>query len=258
MQRATTAAARLAGGRAFAAGLALLALVALLAWGASPYGRYLSHAYEPAGAGGQAGAIAAFLGGWLLMTTAMTLPVAGGLVLAFDRRTEARDERERLRLRLLLIAGLLAVWLLVGYLFRAADVLVHAAVDASGWLSARPGLVAALTLAVAGVFQFLPLKRRCLAACRAPHAFVARGWTDADPHRDALRIGVAYGRSGVGCCWALMLVMFGLGTTHAALMAGLAAVMAAERFAPARVPVGALAGAVLLGAAAAVALSAAT
>lgn len=224
--------ARLLDGRALAAALAVLALVALLAWGASPYGRYLSHGHQPESAVGQGAAIALFLAGWLLMTTAMMLPTATGLLRTFDRVTQARPEAERLRLRLALVAGFLVVWLVVGYLFRAADVLVHAAVDSAGWLGARPQLVAAAALATAGAFQFSPLKHRCLTACRSPRMFVMTGWHGRRPRAEALRIGIAYGRSCVGCCWALMLVMFGLATANVALMLALAAVMAGERFAP--------------------------
>ncbi len=247
-------AARLLGPRALTAALALLALVALLSWGASPYARFLHHEYEPASAGGQALAIGFFLAGWLLMCTAMMLPTTTALVRAFDRLTQARPVRERARLRLLLVAGFLAVWLLVGYLFRALDILVHAAVDAVGWLGARPGLVAAATLALAGAYQFAPLKQRCLTACRSPRSFLAGGWSGGRPVADALRIGIAYGRSCVGCCWALMLVMFGLGMANVALMLALAAVMAAERFAPPRLHLGAATGTILLGASAFVAI----
>jgi predicted metal-binding membrane protein len=255
--RAATA-ARLLDGRALAFALAGLSLTALLAWGASPYARYLSHRYEPASASGQAVAIAFFLAGWLLMTAAMTLPTATGLMRAFDRLTQARPSRERLRLRLALVAGFLAVWLLVGYLFRAADVFVHLLVDSVGWLGARPQLVAAAALATAGLFQFSPLKHRCLSACRSPRSFVVGGWRGASPAADALRIGIAYGRSCVGCCWALMLVMFGVGSASLALMLALAAAMVSERFAPAplRRRLGGTLGALLLGLAAAVAAGA--
>ena len=225
-------AARLLDGRALAAALAALALAALLAWGASPYARYLSHAYEPASVAGQAEALALFLGGWLLMSTALMLPAASELLRLFDRVVGARPSAERLRLRLLVVAGFLAVWLLVGYVFRSADVGVHATVDAIGWLGARPALIGASALALAGAFQFSSLKHRCLTRCRTPRAFIVSGWGGARPRADALRIGFAYGRSCVGCCWALMLVMFGVGTANLAVMLALAAVTAGERYAP--------------------------
>jgi predicted metal-binding membrane protein len=228
-------AARLLDGRALAAALAALALAALLAWSLSPYGRYLSHAYEPASVAGQAGAIALFLGGWLLMTTAMMLPTASGLLRTFDRVTQARPAPERRRLRRALVAGFLLVWLLVGSLFRFGDVWIHVTVDALPWLSAHAGLVAASALALAGAFQFSGLKHRCLTACRSPRSFILGGWHGQRPRAEALWIGVAYGRSCAGCCWALMLVMFAAGGANLALMLGLGAVMAAERHAPAAI-----------------------
>lgn len=244
-------AARLLGPRPLTATLALSALVALVGWEASPYGRYLHHEYEPASAGGQAVAIALFLAGWLLMCAATMLPATIPLAGAFDARLAQRRPRTgagpaaRARARLLLAAGVLAVWLLVGYLFRSLDVLIHAAVDGVGWLGARPGLVAAATLAVAGAYQFAPAKRRCLRACR-----------DATPAPTPLRTGIVHGRACVGSCWALMLVMFGLGMSHPALMLGIAALTSAERFAPRRLRLSHAAGAALLGAAAIVAVAA--
>jgi predicted metal-binding membrane protein len=248
-------AARLSDGRALVAGLAGLALVALLTLGASPYAQYLDHAYQPAGAAGQAGAVGLYVVGWLLMTAAMMLPTTTGMVRAFDRVTRTRPDA--LRLRLALVAGFLGVWLLVGYGFRAADIVVHAGVDSIGWLAARPSLVGAAALALAGAYQFSALKHRCLTACRSPRSFILRGWTGRRPRADALRIGAAYGRSCVGCCWALMLVMFGVGMANVAWMLALAAVMAAERFAPRALQarLGHATGVVLLGAAVAVSVS---
>jgi predicted metal-binding membrane protein len=224
---------RLGEGRLLVAGLAALSFLALLAWGASPYAQYLDHAHQPSSAGGQVGATVVYVAGWLLMTTAMMLPTATRLVRAFERVTRSRVDAARLRLEL--IGGFLLVWLGVGYLFRAADILVHAGVDASGWLAGHSALVGAASLALAGAYQFSGLKHRCLTACRSPRSFIFRGWGGGRAHADAVRIGADYGRSCAGCCWALMLVMFGVGTTNVGWMLALAAVMAGERFAPARV-----------------------
>jgi predicted metal-binding membrane protein len=234
--------ARAAGGPALVAGLALFSLLALVAWGASPYARWLDHAHAPS----SPSSMLVYLAGWLLMTAAMMLPTTLGLVGVFARVLGARPDRRKLQLGL--VSGFLAVWLAVGYTFRALDVLVHAAVDASAWLSARPSLIGAASLALAGAYQFSPVKHRCLTNCRSPRSFVLRGWTGARPRADALRIGAAYGRSCASCCWALMLVMFGIGAASLGWMLALATVMGGERFLPerARVRLEPLLGAVLL------------
>jgi predicted metal-binding membrane protein len=207
--------------------LTLLAWVAIVAWGASPWGRYLDHAGEEGRGLGAAAAVSLFAAGWALMILAMMLPTAHGLLDAFGRVTRRRPRRGALQS--LVVAGFVGAWLVVGYAFRVADEGVHAAVAAVGWLEARPQLVAASAFALAGAYQFSPLKARCLTACRSPRSFVLQRWGAGRAPVDALRIGLAYGWSCVGCCWALMLVMFAVGTASVAWMLGLAVAIAIEK-----------------------------
>ena len=212
--------------------VALTAIAALVAWRASPYARYLSHAYQPPSLLGQGEATAIFLGGWTLMIAATMLPATHGVLRAFATMTRRRGDR--VQLLVLVAAGFVAVWVGVGYTFRALDIAVHAVVDATAVLRDRPQLVGASALLLAGAFQFTELKRRCLTACRSPTSFLYVHWRGERPARDALRIGTAYGASCVGCCWALMLVMFGLGAGSVAWMLAIGAVLAAERSLPVR------------------------
>jgi predicted metal-binding membrane protein len=209
---------------------ALTAASLLVAWGASPHARYLSHEYQPASAAGQAGAMGLFLVSWTLMIAAMMLPATLGLLRAFAMVTRRRVDRSKLALTVAI--GFLATWLVVGYAFRVLDVAVHGIVDTSAWLQDRPRLIAASALAIAGAFQFSDLKRRCLTACRAPASFLYRHWHGTRPSRDALHIGAAYGASCVGCCWAVMLVLFGVGAGSLVWMVVIGGLMAIERLAP--------------------------
>jgi predicted metal-binding membrane protein len=97
-------------------------------------------------------------------------------------------------------------------------------------------------LAGAGLFQFSALKYRCLEQCRTPFAFVASRWHGRAPAREALRLGIDHGLFCVGCCFALMLVMFVVGTASIGWMIALAALMAAEKNLPGgtrlRLPIG--------------------
>jgi predicted metal-binding membrane protein len=207
-------------------GLAATAWLAVWLWGASPYARYLGHEADAAGASKWT-VLALFLAGWTLMIVAMMLPTATGLLRAFGRVVRARPDRARLQV--LVALAFLAVWLMVGYLFRALDESLHALVAATGPLRDRPALLGAGCLILAGLYQFTPLKSRCLTACRSPRGFIYRYWGGGRPAVDALRIGLAYGRSCVGCCWMLMLILFALGTASLAWMLGLSALMALEK-----------------------------
>jgi predicted metal-binding membrane protein len=87
-------------------------------------------------------------------------------------------------------------------------------------------------LAGAGLFQFSRLKYHCLDRCRTPFGFVAQHWRGTAPLRRALRLGLDHGLYCVGCCWAIMLLMFIVGTGNVGWMLALGAVMAVEKNAP--------------------------
>jgi predicted metal-binding membrane protein len=196
-----------------------------------------------------AGAIdpAVFALSWLVMVAAMMLPPSVGFLRCVQRLLAAR--RRTVPLLLTAIGAFALVWLLVGQLFQLGDSVVHAAAGGWPWLHRHTSFITAAALALAGAYQLTPLKRRCLRACRNPTGFVARGWHGRSPARDLAQIGMSYGWSCVGCCWALMLVMFAAGLTSIWLMAGLAAVTGAERYVRrSSITVGLVAATLLLGA----------
>jgi len=104
---------------------------------------------------------------------------------------------------------------------------VHALIHRWGWLAWHPWVIAGSTLSIAGAFQFSPLKERCLAKCRSPLAFLMRYYRRG--MRGAWLLGLSHGTFCLGCCWSLMLVMFGLGVGNIAWMVGLAGVMYMEK-----------------------------
>jgi len=87
-------------------------------------------------------------------------------------------------------------------------------------------------LLLAGLYQFTPLKDRCLQKCRSPLSFVAEHWRGGSERLDAMRLGFRHGLFCLGCCWTLMLLMFAVGGVNLGWMLGLGAVMAAEKSAP--------------------------
>jgi len=227
-----------AGFPALAAGLLALSWAALLIGQATPYGRYLHHGGWTTA--GLAGTICTavpggtwlvpglfYAGGWLLMTAAMMLPTTLPLVRLFDRMIAARPERETLHL--LLIAGYLLAWVAFGLAAHALDRAVHAALADRAWLIEHAAVPGAMILALAGAFQFSALKYRCLDRCRTPLGFIAARWHGRRPRAEAFRLGAAHGAYCVGCCWALMLLMFVVGTGSLGWMLLLGLIMAFEK-----------------------------
>ena len=207
--------------------LAASAWLALWAWGSSPYGRYLHH---EGGIGPLPLEAALFAAGWVLMIIAMMLPSSVPLVMTFGLLVRRR--RRPGALVGLLLAGYLAVWAGFGLAAWLLDRGIHAAVDALPWLAAHPQLILGTTLLAAGLWQFSPLRDRCLDECRSPLGFVMNRWRGVSERREAFAMGVAHGAFCVGCCWSLMLVMFGVGLANVAAMLALGAITAVEKNLP--------------------------
>ena len=215
--------------------LAVLAWLALWLWHASPYGRYLHHGdLAPFDLDGRPGSTAAqavaYVAGWVLMTAAMMLPTTLPLLEVFRRMTRRRNDR--IALLAMVIAGYLVVWLLFGVAAHAVDLALHAALEGGGWLQANAWVFGAGPLLLAGGFQFTHLKYRCLDQCRSPLSFVVQHWRGGDARAQALLLGAHHGAFCVGCCWALMLLMFTVGTGNLGWMLALGVVMAVEKNAP--------------------------
>jgi predicted metal-binding membrane protein len=219
-------------------GLVVLTWVALWAWAASPYGRYLEHggwsALGPAAAlcraipGGEILVPAAlYAAGWIAMTAAMMLPTVLPLLDIFGRLVGRRPDARRLQG--LVVAGYLAVWGAFGLAAHVLDALLLAAIQDVPALAANAWALGAAVIGLAGLYQFTDLKYRCLDQCRTPLSFVMQHWRGGDPARQALRLGVHHGAFCVGCCWALMLLMFVVGTGSVGWMLALASVMAIEK-----------------------------
>jgi predicted metal-binding membrane protein len=212
--------------------LVLLAWLALWGWEGSPYGRYLNHAelahFDPGSAPGEAAAQAAlYVAGWVLMTAAMMLPTTFPLLEIFHRMT--RQRHDRVQLLAMVIAGYLGVWLLFGIAAHAFDIALHEALESGDWLQANAWVFGAGPLLVAGSFQFTQLKYRCLDKCRTPLSFVVQHWRGGGAQTQALLLGAHHGAFCVGCCWALMLLMFAVGTGNLGWMLALGALMAIEK-----------------------------
>ena len=207
--------------------LAIAAWVSLWLWEGSPYSAYLGHDSLGAPTAVSSGL---FTVGWLLMIVAMMLPSSVPLVVTFAALV-GRRARPR-RLVALLLLGYLLIWAGFGLGAWAADRIVHAGVDAIPWLGGHPQVIIAATLLVAGLWQFSPLRDRCLDECRSPLGFVMNRWRGVSEGRDAFLMGVAHGAFCIACCWSLMLVMFGVGLGSLVAMLALGGVTAIEKNLP--------------------------
>ncbi|WP_046468540.1 DUF2182 domain-containing protein [Allosalinactinospora lopnorensis] len=170
-------------------------------------------------------AVLLFIAGWQVMIGAMMLPSTVPVVEEFTR---TRNGRSRGGLAVFL-AAYFAVWTVFGVAALSGDAAVHHLAHNWHWLEERPSLVAAAVLVLAGAYQFLPVKRRCLAECRSPAGLLD---TDGRPDAGAWRPGVRHAIACLGSSWALMLVMFAVGVHTLWVVAALTVVLLAEKTFP--------------------------
>lgn len=161
------------------------------------------------------------------MSAAMMLPTSLPLIRQFDRMTSGRSDRAVLHG--LLIAGYLLAWAGFGVAAHLLDRVLHAGLGGWVWLATHPWAPGAAVLGLAGAFQFSRLKYHCLDRCRTPLGFIMSHWHGPHPWQDAFSLGMAHGTWCVGCCWAIMLLMFVVGVGNVGCMLALGSLMAIEK-----------------------------
>jgi predicted metal-binding membrane protein len=165
---------------------------------------------------------------WQVMTAAMMLPSSLPMVRLYAM-TARRAPSFGLCLSLFLVAYF-AVWTAFAALALVGDMGLHWLVHSWLWLDQHALLIPAATLGLAAAWQLTPLKDACLRECRHPGVFLQRFY--ARGPRAGLLLGLRHGAFCLGCCWALMLVMFAAGVAHLAWMGVLGMVMFGEKVLP--------------------------
>jgi predicted metal-binding membrane protein len=168
---------------------------------------------------------------WTVMMIAMMVPAAAPTVLLYTLVVRRGPDGQRaVRRAYLFVLGYLTVWTA----FAAVSTVLQRALSRSLVLSPMMKVestwLAAAVLAAAGLYQLTPLKSTCLASCRAPAEFLASAWRPGDG--GAWRMGVAHGVVCLGCCWALMLLLFVGGVMNLTVIALLTGVVLIEKLAP--------------------------
>ena len=164
---------------------------------------------------------------WAVMMGAMMLPSALPMILTFTDLATRSGEGARGR-------SFVAAYLLVWFAFSVAATLLQWAFQAMGWVNSmivsRSAALTGLLLVVAGLYQFSPLKKVCLSHCRTPLGFLLGEWRAGE--RGAFVMGLRHGLLCVGCCWALMMLLFAGGVMNLAWIAAVSLAVAVEKLVP--------------------------
>ncbi len=168
---------------------------------------------------------------WAVMMAAMMVPATSPMIAAFATINKHRRAAGNPHVRTgVFLLGYLLAW----SLFSLAATSLHWALEASGLLtpmmkSASP-ILSAVLFAAAGIYQWTPLKEVCLNRCRTPVGFVLTEWRDGPG--GAIGMGLRHGLFCIGCCAALMGLLFAVAVMDLRWVAAVAVLVTVEKLLP--------------------------
>jgi predicted metal-binding membrane protein len=164
---------------------------------------------------------------WAVMMVAMMLPSAAPVALLVLGTYRRRGAASAHIASYVFVLGYLIVWAA----FSAAAAGVQAWMQQRALISADMAsssrVAAGVVLIGAGLYQWLALKDACLSQCRSPLDFLTRHWREGPG--GALSMGARHGAWCVGCCWALMALLFVVGVMNLLWVAVIAAYVLVEK-----------------------------
>jgi predicted metal-binding membrane protein len=181
---------------------------------------------------------------WAVMMVGMMLPSAAPLILLILGVYRRRDDRHTRLNSLLFLGGYLLVWTIFSLAAASGQVGLHRAALLSSQMVATSGLLTGAILIVVGVYQWLPVKNACLAHCRSPLSFLTAHWREG--WAGAIHMGFVHGLFCVGCCWALMALLFVAGVMNLLWVAAITAFVFVEKLSRKGFLLGRIAGVLLI------------
>jgi predicted metal-binding membrane protein len=171
------------------------------------------------------------LGMWAVMMVGMMLPAAAPMILFFAMfARRSREQGHNVAPVGAFMFGYIAIW--SGFALMATT--MQWALDRAALLSPHMATISPILggviLIAAGLYQWTPLKDACLGLCRSPAEFVLKHWRAGTV--GAFRMGVEHGAFCIGCCWALMALLFVGGVMNLLWVAVLTLVVLAEKLMP--------------------------
>lgn len=178
---------------------------------------------------------------WFVMMTAMMLPTAAPMLRLFTRMA-GEDVAWK---GAAFVSGYLTIWGGFSFAATALQWALETLRLLSPMLETTHIYLGAAILVAAGTWQLTPLKAACLRHCRSPLGFLMGGWGPGAG--GAFRLGFRHGAYCLGCCWALMALLFFGGVMNLYWIIGLALWTLVEKMAPFGLWLGRTAGVILIG-----------
>jgi predicted metal-binding membrane protein len=170
---------------------------------------------------------------WVVMMIGMMTPSVAPMILIYARvGRQAVIDGKPFAASTWFAGGYLLAWCAFSLVATSAQWMLERAALLTPMMASANDLLGGIVLIAAGLYQWTPLKEACLFNCQAPLTFIMRhGGFRGDP-RGALTLGLRHGLYCVGCCWALMLLLFVGGVMNLFWIAALGVLVLLEKVMP--------------------------
>jgi len=168
---------------------------------------------------------------WAVMMVGMMLPSVAPTVLIYSLvAKQAANKGTPVAPTSAFVGGYLAVWIGFSLVATTGQYLLDRASLLTEMMASNSNVLVACLLLVAGAWQLAPLKDQCLRHCRSPFEFISQNWQSG--LSGAVRMGVRHGIYCLGCCWAIMALLFVGGVMNLLWIAALSIFVLLEKILP--------------------------
>ena len=180
--------------------------------------------------------IALFIASWTAGMAAMMFPAIVPMVLLYNKiitnkQSESSPEIIQLKFpysfKVILFVGMyLVIWAITGLVLLlgwSVPMNIMVSVPANNNI----GIIFGSILIISGIYQFTPLKNKCIGYCESPLSFFMRRWKSGIS--GAIKMGTYHGLYCLGCCWPYFLIMVALGWMNLLWMGLFATIIFGEK-----------------------------
>jgi predicted metal-binding membrane protein len=167
---------------------------------------------------------------WSVMMIGMMTPSVAPMILIYARvGRQAASRGTAFAPAGWFALGYTLAWLAFAVAATALQWGLERALGISPMVAGATPVFGGLLLIAAGAYQWTPLKDACLSQCQSPLQFIQRNGGFRGERRAAVALGLRHGAYCIGCCWALMLLLFVGGVMNLLWIAAIGALVLAEK-----------------------------
>jgi predicted metal-binding membrane protein len=169
---------------------------------------------------------------WVIMMIGMMTPSVAPMILVYARVGRQAVESRLSASVAWFAGGYFLAWITFSLAATSAQWALERAALLTPMMASASNMVGGTLLILAGLYQWTPLKDVCLLQCQAPLGFILSRGGFRGAATGSLLLGLRHGLYCLGCCWALMVLLFALGVMNLFWIAALGILILLEKVMP--------------------------